>query len=93
MVVAGISTIGTQAAAEFETSKDCMRAIASFLGNPSANSDIPLYFQVLLHVQIRDGEDAKTSCVFVRKLAFKPQTAPSVRQDASANSAGSAPHP
>ncbi|MGH9403433.1 MAG: hypothetical protein ACRD2P_15135 [Terriglobia bacterium] len=84
VVLAGISTIGTEAAAEFATSKDCMGTIARVIGSPPGKAQAPPYFQVLLHVQIRDGEGAKTSCLLVRKLPFQPQAALSLRQDAAA---------
>lgn len=70
MVLAGISTIGTEAAAEFATSKDSMRVVASMIPkSPNAAQGTP-YFQALLHVQIRDGQCVKTTCLFVRKLSF-----------------------
>lgn len=79
LVLAGISTIGTEAAAEYATSEDCMRNIAKALGGAAGSSPTPAYFQALLHVQIRNGEGAKTTCLLVRKLAFHPQIALSVR--------------
>lgn len=70
LVLAGISTIGTEAAAEFATSEDCMKTVAkAFGGSPQT----PSYFQVLLHVQIRNGEGAKTTCLLVRQVALHPQ--------------------
>jgi hypothetical protein len=70
MLLAGISTIGTEAAAEFATSKDCMLTVAKVLGNGPGQAQVPAYFQALLHVQIRNGEGAQTTCLFARKLAF-----------------------
>lgn len=75
MVLGGISTIGTQAAAEFATSKDYMQSIARALGVFRDKSHNPPYFQALLRVQIRDGVNAKTNCLFVRKLEFQQQVA------------------
>jgi hypothetical protein len=91
MVLAGISTIGTESAAEFATSKDCMRTIAGMLGDPIGKAEVPPYFQALLHVEIRDGEGAKTSCLFVRKLAFLAQTNPAVDEGVAPNSTAAAP--
>lgn len=73
MVVGGISTIGTQAAAEFATSKAYMKTVAKALGGPKPRASP--YFQVLLHVQIRNGVNAETSCVLVRKLEFERSVA------------------
>ncbi|HEX5482431.1 MAG TPA: hypothetical protein VFZ08_07370 [Terriglobia bacterium] len=73
MVLGGISTIGTQAAAEFATSADYMQAVARALGGPREKPRASPYFQVLLRVQIRDGVNAKTSCLLVRKLEFQQQ--------------------
>lgn len=73
MVLGGISTIGTQAAAEFATSTDYMQVVAKALGGPQAKPSS--YFQVLLRVQIRDGVNAKTSCLLVRRLEFQQQVA------------------
>lgn len=87
VVLAGISTIGTEAAAEFATTKDCMKTIAQALSGTPPKTPASPYFQALLHVQIRNGEGAKTSCLFVRRLASQTQAAVSVRQDTAPNSA------
>jgi hypothetical protein len=88
VVLAGISTIGTEAAAEFATSRDCMRTIARMLSGPAGKAQAPPYFQALLHVQIRNGQGAKTSCLFVRTLGFQPQIAD---RDVAPNPAGGTP--
>lgn len=71
MVLAGLSTIGTKAAAEFACSKDCMETITRFWKDSPDKSGISNYFQLLLHVQIRDGTDVRTNCSLVRKLNFR----------------------
>jgi hypothetical protein len=71
MVLAGISTIGTQAAAEFATSAESMQKLARMLAGPSSKKTASPYFQALLRVQIRDGTAAKAECLFVRELTFR----------------------
>lgn len=68
MILAGISTVGTEAAAEFATSKDSMETLSKIVNHPSSEARGTTYFQALLHVQIRDGECAKTTCLLVRRL-------------------------
>ncbi|MBO0800047.1 MAG: hypothetical protein J2P31_14595, partial [Blastocatellia bacterium] len=63
MILAGLSTLGTQAAAEFATSEASMLTLVKRAGKP-----LPLYFQALLEVQIRDGIAVKTDCLLVRDL-------------------------
>lgn len=91
MVLAGISTIGTESAAEFACTKDCMKTIAGILGDHPGKDQTTSYFQALLHVQVRDGEGAKATCLFVRKLAFQPRVALSVHADAARRTG--TPHP
>lgn len=68
LALGGISTVGTQAAAEFALSSDFM-ALLEHRRSPSGNSSMhSAYFQALLRVQIRDGAAAKTDCLFVRDL-------------------------
>lgn len=93
MVLGGISTVGTEAAAEFATSKDCMMLIADALGGTPGKALPPRYFEALLHVQIRNGEGAKTSCLFVRKLSTQPEVALNGRQETPPNPPGATPHP
>lgn len=93
MLLGGISTVGTEAAAEFATSKDCMAIIAGALANAPDKAGIPRYFEALLHVQIRNGEGAKTTCLFVRTLSPQPEVALNGREEAPANPPGATPHP
>ena len=67
MVLGGITTIGTEAAADFVTSPDNM-ALLDRMRPKEKTPDPHSYFQALLRVQVREGEPAKTECVFVRNL-------------------------
>jgi hypothetical protein len=68
MVLAGLSTLGTQAAAEFATSEASMMTLGKMCA-ASGDQNLPPYFQALLEVQIRDGIAVKTNCLFVRRLS------------------------
>ena len=67
LVLAGLSTLGTQAAAEYATSEASMQRLEK-LWAPAADKDLPPYFQALLEVQIRDGIAVKTDCLLIRWL-------------------------
>jgi hypothetical protein len=68
LVLAGLSTLGTQAAAEFATSDKTMLALDQMRSTVSDNSARSPYFQALLQIQIRDGIAVKTNCLLVREL-------------------------
>jgi hypothetical protein len=68
LVLAGLSTIGTQAAAEFATSDKNMLALDQMRATGSSNAARSAYFQALLEIQIRDGIAVKTNCLLVREL-------------------------
>jgi hypothetical protein len=72
LVLAGLSTLGAQAAAEFATSEASMLTLERMWA-ASGDKDLPSYFQALLEVQIRDGIALKTTCLFVRQLRHNPQ--------------------
>jgi hypothetical protein len=72
LVLAGLSTLGTQAAAEFATSEGSMMTLEKMWA-ASGDQDLPSYFQALLEVQIRDGIAVKTTCLFVRRLRHNRQ--------------------
>ena len=57
-VLGGLTTLGTQAAAEFATSPKEIRELASRLGSGSANTSgkLPPWFQVVLKVDIMKGD-------------------------------------
>jgi hypothetical protein len=68
LILAGLSTLGTQAAAEFAASEASMLTLEKVAGG---GAPLPLYFQALLEVQIRDGIAVKTDCLLVRDLQRK----------------------
>lgn len=70
MVLAGITTIGTEAAADFVTSPDSMRILEKMRPKMRTHDALP-YFQAIMKVQIREGEVAKTTCILVRNLIQK----------------------
>lgn len=61
IVLAGITTSGTQGAAEFATSADGLRQILALEGSPrdsSGNKEIPRYFESVLRVEAEKGLEA-----------------------------------
>ena len=68
LVLAGLSTLGTQAAAEFATSDNTMQVLDQMRSTVSDNTARSPYFQALLQIQIRDGIAVKTNCLLVREL-------------------------
>jgi len=68
LVLAGISTLGTQAAAEFATSEENMQTVTEMRSQGTGRKAASPYFQALLAVQIRDGVAAKIDCVLVREV-------------------------
>jgi hypothetical protein len=68
LILAGLSTLGTQAAAEFAASEASMLTLEKVWANAGGGAPLPLYFQGLLEVQIRDGIAVKTNCLLVRDL-------------------------
>jgi hypothetical protein len=68
LVLAGLSTLGTQAAAEFATSDKTMLALDQMRSTVSENTARSPYFQALLQIQIRDGIAVKSNCLLVREL-------------------------
>jgi hypothetical protein len=68
LVLAGLSTLGTQAATEFATSDKTMLALDQMRSTVSDNTARSPYFQALLQIQIRDGIAVKTNCLLVREL-------------------------
>jgi len=68
LVLAGLSTLGTQAAAEFATSDKNMLVLDQMQPKVPGNATQFPYFQALLEIQIRDGIAVKTDCLLVREL-------------------------
>jgi hypothetical protein len=71
MVLAGITTLGTQAAAEFATSPAQMATLENMRAGSRGPAGRSPYFQSLLEVQIRNGAIARISCLLVRELRHK----------------------
>jgi len=71
LVLAGITTLGTQAAAEFATSPAQMVTMENMRGASHGSAGRSPYFQSLLEVQIRNGAIARISCLLVRELRHK----------------------
>jgi hypothetical protein len=71
LVLAGITTLGTQAAAEFATSRAQMAVVEKMRRGPAAHTRLLRYFQCLLEVQIQGGAATRINCLFVRELQFK----------------------
>jgi hypothetical protein len=72
LVLAGLSTLGAKAAAEFATSEASMLTLERMWA-AAGDKEPPSYFQALLEVQIRDGIALKTTCLFVRRLRHNQQ--------------------
>jgi len=71
LVLAGITTLGTQAAAEFATSPAQMATLENLRAGSHGSAGRSPYFQSLLEVQIRDGAIARITCLLVRELRHK----------------------
>ena len=71
LVLAGITTLGTQAAAEFATSPLQMDLLEKMRRHSSGGTRRSPYFQSLLEVQIRGGAITGINCLLVRELQFK----------------------
>jgi hypothetical protein len=68
LVLAGITTLGTQAAAEFVTSERYMAILERMWPRASSTKTHPHYFQALLEVEVRDGVPLDVKCLLVRDL-------------------------
>jgi len=71
LVLAGITTLGTQAAAEFATSPAQMATLENMRAASHGPAGRSPYFQSLLEVQIRNGAIARIRCLLVRELRHK----------------------
>jgi hypothetical protein len=67
LILAGTTTIGTQAAAEFVSREDCLARLLLALGVSDASGMKP--FEALLRVKVARGVPVGTQLVSVRKLA------------------------
>jgi hypothetical protein len=71
LVLAGITTLGTQATAEFATSLSQMAILEKMRRASGGQTRRSPYFQTLLEVQIRGGAVTGIDCLLVRELQFK----------------------
>jgi hypothetical protein len=67
LVLAGLTTLGTEAAAEFVVSEPQMALLEQKWAAAPAKSRSP-YFQALLEVEVRDGVPLGVKCLLVREL-------------------------
>jgi hypothetical protein len=68
LVIAGITTLGTQGAADFLTSGPDMALLERMPVVAAAIKSHSHYLQVLIKLEVRDGVPLNVSCVLVRKL-------------------------
>lgn len=68
MVLAGIHSQGTEAAAEYVTNPDYLKNLTERLRQMSDSSGSPRYYQALLKVAIDDGMPTKISLITVHEL-------------------------
>ena len=68
LVLAGITTLGTQSAGDFVTSEPDMALLERMPVVAAAIKSHFRFFQVLLKLEVRDGVPLDVSCVLVRKL-------------------------
>ncbi|HKQ76939.1 MAG TPA: hypothetical protein VJ810_24805 [Blastocatellia bacterium] len=71
MVLAGIYSEGTEAAAEFVTNGAYLNELNQRLRQLGAQSENPIYYQVLLKVRVENAFPTKVSLVTVRELQAK----------------------
>lgn len=64
----GITTLGTQAAAEFATSTRDMARLEEMRLSADVRKPHSPFFQALLKVEVRDGVPLNTQCLLVREL-------------------------
>ena len=68
LVLAGLTTLGTQAAADFVTSERYMTLLERMRAAASPLKSRSPYFQALLEVEVRDGVPLDVKCLLVRDL-------------------------
>lgn len=64
----GLTTLGTQAAANFATSERDMALLKEMLSTAKGTKPGSRFFQALLQVRIRDGVPLEAKCLLVREL-------------------------
>src|SRR5215467_8329513 len=69
LILAGITTFGTQAAAEYVTNPEYVKELVTHLkAGPAGSGSIPSYFQVLIRVKINGGVAVHTDYVTYHPL-------------------------
>jgi hypothetical protein len=69
LILAGITTFGTQAAAEYLTNPEYMKELVTHLkAGPGGSGSIPPYYQVLIRVKINGGVPVHTDYVTYHPL-------------------------
>jgi hypothetical protein len=68
LVLGGLTTIGTQASAEFAISAKALQTVEQMRTATAAGARPGPYFQALLRVGVRDGVAVKTDCLLVRDV-------------------------
>jgi hypothetical protein len=69
LILAGITTFGTQAAAEYVTNPEYVKELVTHLkAGPGGSGSIPPYFQVLIRVKINGGVPVHTDYVTYHPL-------------------------
>lgn len=68
MVIAGIHSQGTEAAAEYVTNLDYLKNLGDHLRQLSDSSSTPKYYQALLKVAIDDGMPTTVSLITIHEL-------------------------
>ena len=65
LILSGITTLGTQACAEYVTKLEYVRELIKELNTsgPGSKPELPAYYQVLLKVKINDSVPVQTSYV------------------------------
>ncbi len=68
LVLGGITTLGTEASADFVTSAHNMVVLGRMLAAAEPRTPRSPFFQALLRVEVRDGVPLHAKCLFVRDL-------------------------
>jgi hypothetical protein len=68
LILAGITTLGTQAAEDFVTSERYMAILERMRAALLPSKSRPAFFQALLEVEVRDGVPLDVKCLLVRDL-------------------------
>lgn len=70
LILAGLTTLGTQSAADFVTSERNMALVERMSATGTPAKTRPLFFQALLELEVRDGVPLDVKCLLVRGLNY-----------------------